>query len=74
MNRVPANTPDISRNRITVGDIVTRTPITFSGHECKQYQPMKGKVVYVHPRGRFHVVEFTGKIGAIRETFLGVSR
>lgn len=60
------------RRSVMVGDIVTRHPIIFSDHSYKNYKPLSGKVIYVHPKGRFHVVEFTGKIGTIREAFLGV--
>ncbi len=59
---------------VKVGDIVTRTPITFFGWESKQCKPRKGKVVYVHPKGRYHVVEFTGQVCSVREAFAGVLR
>lgn len=61
-----------SAGRVKVGDIVTREPITFSGRESKKCQPQKGKVVYIHPRGRYHVVEFACEAGTIREAFQGV--
>ena len=32
---------------------------------------MRGKVVYVHPQGHFHTVEFMTSGGPIRESFLG---
>lgn len=30
---------------------------------------MMGKVVYVHPQGRFAVLEFEGRWGTVRESF-----
>lgn len=30
---------------------------------------MKGKCIYVHPKGRFVVLEFTFKAGRLREAF-----
>jgi hypothetical protein len=34
---------------------------------------MKGVIIYVHPKHRFHVVEFTNANGiTMRETFWGV--
>lgn len=57
---------------VEVGDLVRRHPQTFDLH--KDFERMEGRVVYVHPLGRFHVVEFPGRLGAIRESFFGVSR
>lgn len=34
---------------------------------------MEGYVVYIHPKGRFHVVAFPTKGGFIRESFQGVN-
>lgn len=57
---------------VSVGDRVLRTPRTFSkpgrktdGHERTQ---MKGTVVYVHPKGWFHLVEFAE---GLKECFHG---
>ncbi len=35
---------------------------------------MKGTVVYIHPKGRYHTVAFRTPGGVIRESFLGVER
>ena len=51
---------------VVVGDTVTRRPTTFSGEGGAKL--MRGTVVYVHPKGRFHVVEFAH---GIRESFYG---
>lgn len=59
-----------SQGRVQVGDTVIRTPITFEARGSRDVGPMRGKVVYVHPLGRFHVVEF----GQLRESFVGVER
>ncbi len=57
-----------------VGDKVVRTPLTFG--ECIDGQKdarrsMTGRVVYIHPRGRYHTVEFALRGGTVRESFLG---
>ena len=63
---------------VQVGDTVVRKPVTFSRYdeEDKKHTQaaMRGKVVYVHPKGRFHTVEFMTGCGAIRESFQGVER
>lgn len=63
---------------VQIGDTVVRKPVTFSRYdddEKKHTQAaMRGKVVYVHPKGRFHTVEFMTGGGAIRESFQGVER
>ncbi len=56
---------------VRVGDTVTRCPVSFSDTGDKQSGPLKGKVVYVHPKGRFHVVEFGS---GVREGFPGAAR
>ncbi len=61
---------DTIQGRVQVGDTVIRTPITFEARGSRDIGPMEGKVVYVHPLGRFHVVEF----GQLRESFMGVER
>ena len=63
-----------SSGPVQVGDIVARRPVTFSDNENKTAQVMRGRVVYVHPKGRFHVVEFGEGRRAVRESFAGVSR
>lgn len=64
--------------RVHMGDAVMRVPVTF-GNDLEDRKnarrPMKGKVVYIHPRGRYHTVEFeTALFGPIRESFFGVAR
>lgn len=54
---------------VQIGDVVTRRPVTF---DTKDGQPARGRVVYIHPKGRFHVVEFGEGATAVRESFLGV--
>lgn len=60
-----------------LGQKVIRTPLTFYDSSERQKgeparRPMSGKVVYIHPQGRYHVVEFETPLGAVRESFLGV--
>lgn len=57
--------------RVQVGDVVYRKPISFSDNNAKNAQTMRGTVVWVHPAGRFHVVEFEK---GVRESFMGVQR
>lgn len=61
---------------VRVGQKVIRTPKTIGvmpdGKNfayALENRPMKGKVVFVHSKGRFHVVEFAN---GLRETFVGV--
>lgn len=64
---------------VKVGDKVTRTPRTITelaapGSTALAHKPMKGEVIYIHPKGRFHVVEFTNALGVkMRESFWGVN-
>ena len=44
----------------------------WEGNKKKQ-KVLTGRVAYVHPRGRYHMVEFTAKRGGVvRECFPGV--
>lgn len=59
-----------------LGQIVTRYPQTFreiDGERNAPQKPMKGKVVYIHPLGRYHTVEFELRGGPVLESFQGVS-
>lgn len=61
--------------KVKLGQIVTRYPETFCELDDKARstrQPMKGTVVYIHPLGRYHVVEFALRGGPVRESFSGV--
>lgn len=60
-----------------VGDMVKRRPLTFheygeSGDGKAPGKAMTGRVVYIHPQGRYHTVEFELPGGKVRESFLGV--
>ena len=63
---------------VQVGDKVVRMPVSFSRYDEKLKKhiegPMRGKVVYVHPAGRYHTVEFMTAGGPIKESFQGVER
>ena len=56
-----------------IGDKVQRRPVTFGGLEGKNglRQGFTGEVVYIHPEGRYHMVEFPVRSGKIRECFSG---
>lgn len=56
---------------VRVGDTVQRRPVSFSDSDAKNARLLRGTVVYVHPAGRFHVVEFEK---GVRERFMGVQR
>ena len=52
-----------------------RCPETFFERENdgkSPKRPIKGVVVYVHPQGRYHTVEFDLLGGKVRESFMGV--
>lgn len=59
------------KHLLEMGDTVQRRPVSFSDSDAKNARLMRGKVVYVHPAGRFHVVEFEK---GVRESFMGVRR
>ena len=57
-----------------LGEKVVRMPETFRdyGEESRTPRAVAGRVTYIHPKGRFHMVEFETPSGALRECFLGV--
>lgn len=61
---------------VRVGDKVQREPVSLSSYwegNKKKQKVLTGRVAYVHPRGRYHMVEFTAKRGGVvRECFPGV--
>ena len=59
-----------------LGDKVMRLPETFtdSGEDKRSFRrPVTGRVVYIHPKGYYHTVEFELNGGHVRESFKGVS-
>lgn len=53
-----------------------RLPETFtdSGEDKRSLRrPVVGRVVYIHPKGYYHTVEFELNGGHVRESFKGVS-
>ncbi len=59
---------------IRVGDkVCQKLSYRMSNEEDRRQgmadKPMTGTVVWVHPRGRFYVVEFTFDLGNIRECY-----
>lgn len=59
---------------VQMGERVRRIPITLSCSVDRSIRPMEGWVVYIHPKGRFHVVEFLTRGGPLRESFAGILR
>ena len=51
-----------------IGDYVTRRSIAMSGDYRRQVF-ITGKVIYVHPKGRFFVIEAQLPGGKVREAF-----
>ena len=70
----PEKVIPITAGRVQVGDIVKRKPITFSDSDRKDAGWMLGRVIWIHPLGRFHVVEFGEGRRAVRESFMGVRK
>lgn len=70
---------DKQRRRTTtleIGQEVVRTPQTIfeeEAHGKTVRQPMRGRVDYIHPRGRFHIVAFEVRGKIIKESFQGVA-
>ena len=67
----PENAPARSAGRVQLGDLVSRWALTFASTDAKEAQLMRGRVVYIHPADRFHVVEFEK---GVRESFAGTER
>lgn len=68
----PENSFPAAAGRVQVGDIVTRRSVSLAGKDTKNVRPLRGRVVWIHPLGRFHVVEFGEGPLAVRESFMGV--
>ena len=59
---------------LRIGDIVIRKPVTLCDSNGSKPQAISGRVIYIHPKGRFHVVEFGEPPYTVRESFWGVRR
>ena len=60
-----------------LGEIYSACPSVLSlevDHGQKRYTPIPGKVVFVHPAGRFVVLEFNFKNYLVRETFYTLTK
>lgn len=56
----------MANENVKVGDIVQER-LQF---DTKSNTPYKGKVIYVHPKGRFYRAEFKLARGKVTEAFL----
>lgn len=45
-------------------------PIEYGMEGGTRLPPERGRVVYIHPEGRFYTLEFTFERGSFRESFL----
>lgn len=61
-------------NRVQVGDRVVRDCTAISGVDPRQTIRLRGTVVWIHPKGRFHLVRFLTPGGPLLECFQGVRR
>ena len=63
---------------LQIGEYVQRVPVSFDAPfvagSTHRRDEITGRVCYIHPLGRYHVVEFPGRSGVVREAFLGVAR
>lgn len=59
---------------VQVGDSVFRRPVTFPDKDGDDAGFILGRVVWVHPQGRYHTVEFSSGDLTVRESFMGVKR
>lgn len=62
--------------RLEVGMEVVRIPQSFYETDTKgksERRAVRGRVVYIHPRGLFHTVEFQTRGGAVKESFQGAA-
>lgn len=56
------------------GQKVRRVPLSLTqtaDNGKQEHRPMTGKVVYIHPEGRYYVVAFEMRGGIVRECFEG---
>lgn len=59
----------MSDNIYRVGDVVT-AKIEYGMTGGSNLPPQQGRVIYVHPEGRYITVEFTFDIGTIRQSYM----
>lgn len=59
------------RKRLRLGDRVERPISCIAEKKNGIIRPIKsrGKIVYIHPKGRYYVVEFDMPRGKIRESY-----
>lgn len=73
--QTPPVVPPVRRGTVCVGDTVQRKPITFTRPSDQEgTRLLRGTVIWVHPKGRYHVVEFGEGANAARECFAGVAQ
>ena len=57
-----------------IGQKVRRVPLSLTqtaDNGKQEHRPMTGKVLYIHPEGRYHLVAFETRGGVVRECFSG---
>ncbi len=73
-NPVVVSDPSAGYPVVAIGDRVTRRAITLSS-DPENGRFYTGRVVYIHPRNRYHTVAFMTKGGGeLRESFIGIGK
>lgn len=53
-----------------LGQKILCTPVTLNDPLCKSLRSMRGRIVYIHPKGRYVTVAFRTSSGVeLRESF-----
>lgn len=55
-----------------IGERVTMIPETFMSRDDRgkpERRPIRGTIVYIHPKSRYYTVEFETRGGPLRESF-----
>lgn len=58
---------------VHIGDTVFRKPVTLD-FTNEERAGLYGKVIFIHPQGRFYTVEFSFGAGKLRDCFFGIDR
>jgi len=59
---------------VQVGDRVVRSCVAIAGLDPRRPLRLRGTVVWIHPKGRYHMVEFKTPGGPLLECFQGLRK